>query len=143
MLFENDRVLLAQNADNGLWMTIGGAIEPDETPADAAVREFWEETGLVVELTGLLGVFGGPEFRVTYPNGDTTAYVSSVFVGRRVAGELRPDGSETIALRFVSRPEIRDLPMTPLSAAIVEHAFDHRDIPYFAKATWLPPGPPL
>jgi 8-oxo-dGTP pyrophosphatase MutT (NUDIX family) len=32
-------------------------IEPFELPADAAVRETWEETGLFVELTGLIGVF--------------------------------------------------------------------------------------
>ena len=65
MLFDRrKRLLLAQDVASGFWMTVGGAIEPDETPADAAVRECWEETGLLVEPTGLLGVFGGPGFRV-------------------------------------------------------------------------------
>ena len=34
-------------------------IEPGETPANAAVRETWEETGLIVALTRIVGVFGG------------------------------------------------------------------------------------
>src|SRR5581483_12340133 len=33
------RVLLVRQADSGLWGTVGGAIEPDESPEDAACRE--------------------------------------------------------------------------------------------------------
>src|SRR6516225_2159666 len=88
MLFDGtDRLLLARDTDSGLWMTIGGAIEPDEAPADAAVREVWEETGLLVEPSGILGVFGGPEFRITYPNGDNVSYIVTVFAARLVGGE--------------------------------------------------------
>lgn len=32
----------------GMWEFPGGKIEPGETPAEAAVRECWEETGLKV-----------------------------------------------------------------------------------------------
>ncbi len=142
MLFDDDRLLLAQNGDTGLWMTIGGAIDPDEAPADAAVREFWEETGLVIEPTALLGVFAGPEFRITYPNGDQTSYVATVFLGRRIGGELRPDGSEAVALRFVTRDEAAGLPMTPLTAAIVARGFDYDGTPYFARPSWRPPNGP-
>jgi 8-oxo-dGTP pyrophosphatase MutT (NUDIX family) len=31
-------------------MTVDGAIDPDERPADAAVRECWEETGCSLNL---------------------------------------------------------------------------------------------
>jgi 8-oxo-dGTP pyrophosphatase MutT (NUDIX family) len=76
MLFDGARLMLAQHRDTGLWVTIGGAIEPDETPADAVVRECWEETGILVEPTDVLGVFGGPEFRILYPNGDVASYTA-------------------------------------------------------------------
>jgi len=36
---EHGRVLLVREAETGLWQTIGGAVEPDESPAQAAVRE--------------------------------------------------------------------------------------------------------
>jgi ADP-ribose pyrophosphatase YjhB (NUDIX family) len=89
------RILLVRHAELGVWSLPGGAVEPDERPLDAAAREACEETGLEIEAGRLLGVFGGPEFRITYPNGDRTAYVSSIFEGRIVGGEARPDGVET------------------------------------------------
>src|SRR5213082_3542447 len=51
-------LLLFKHADKGIWVVPGGLIEPGENPADAAVRETWEETGLTVEITGILGVYG-------------------------------------------------------------------------------------
>ena len=61
-------------ADTGSWAVPGGAIDPNELPAEAAVRECWEETGVLVEPIRITGVFGGPEFLIKYPNGDVTYY---------------------------------------------------------------------
>ena len=60
---EQGRVLLGLHSDRRIWVLPGGLIEPCETPGDGAVRETWEETGLIVELTGILGVYGGKELR--------------------------------------------------------------------------------
>src|ERR1700761_5692223 len=70
VLDDQGRLLLGKDADTGFWTLPGGAIDPQEQPADAAVRECFEETGLLVELRGVIGVFGGPDFLVKYPNGD-------------------------------------------------------------------------
>src|ERR1700761_8903641 len=79
---QEGRMLMVRNASIGQWVTIGGMIEPDETPRAAAVREGLEETGLYLEIVGLRDVVGGPDYRVTYPNGDQVAYVSPVFNAR-------------------------------------------------------------
>ncbi|HEX7405366.1 MAG TPA: NUDIX domain-containing protein [Candidatus Nanopelagicaceae bacterium] len=52
LLDEIDRVLLFRGEDPltptiRYWFPAGGGIEPGESPADAARREVWEETGLV------------------------------------------------------------------------------------------------
>ena len=99
-LFDTEgRLLIAQQAGSSLWMTVGGAVEPDESPSDAVVREMWEETGLHVVPMRMLGVFGGREFRVIYPNGDEAAYTVILFEVRLLGGTLRADGEEAAALR--------------------------------------------
>src|ERR1041385_7501018 len=66
---EQRRVLLVRpSTRDTVWVAPGGAVDPDEQPQDAVVREVWEETGLLVEPTELRGVFGGPEYRVWYAN---------------------------------------------------------------------------
>lgn len=57
---ESGRVLLARRAiapSLGLWDLPGGFLEPGEHPEDGARRELLEETGLEVELIGLLGFY--------------------------------------------------------------------------------------
>lgn len=50
-------LLIRQNYGAGLWGIPGGAVEPGESPQEAAVREAREETGLEVELEYLVGVY--------------------------------------------------------------------------------------
>ncbi len=102
------RMLLVRLIDTGNWATIGGAIEPGESPAEGAVREAQEEAGVTVELGNVLGVLGGPEYRVTYPNGDRAAYVVTVFDATVIGGDPRPDGDETSEVDWF-RPE--ELPL--------------------------------
>ena len=54
----------------------------------------------------LLGVVGGPDFRLTYPNGDRCASVSTVYAARVVGGTPVPDAVETDALRWFARDEM-------------------------------------
>ncbi|WP_158607695.1 NUDIX domain-containing protein [Flexivirga caeni] len=104
---EAGRVLLVRQTDFGTFGTVGGAIDEDESPADAACREAREETGLDVELTGLVGAIGGPEFRMTYPNGDQVAYVSIVYMARIIGDAMiTPDGDEVDAAQWFAREEL-------------------------------------
>ena len=97
--------ILFQNKGNGeKWSLPAGAIELGEAPAEAVVREVWEETGLKVLPEKLLGVFGGKEFRYEYPNGHKVEYVVFVFECRPVGGEHKPIDSETAELRYF-RPD--------------------------------------
>ncbi len=58
------RILLTRRSINpgrGLWTFPGGFVDFGETTTDAAVRETFEETGLKVDLTGLLNVYSYPD----------------------------------------------------------------------------------
>ncbi|SCA63467.1 Uncharacterized protein SCG7086_AS_00070 [Chlamydiales bacterium SCGC AG-110-P3] len=51
VVFDSDgKILLVKRQDIPVWVLPGGGIDEDEDPADAAVREVWEETGLQVKV---------------------------------------------------------------------------------------------
>jgi ADP-ribose pyrophosphatase YjhB (NUDIX family) len=140
-VFDTDRRVLLVRHHMGVWTNPGGMIEPAETPADAAVRETWEETGLLVELTRLIGVFGGPDHRVVYPNGDEIEYLSIAFEARAVGGSLRPDGVETLEARYVTAAEAETLPLSRHVRPRLRAAFGGAAHPGFEPARWRPPAP--
>ena len=55
-------VLLLRRRDNDHWCMPGGISEIGQSPAEAALRELWEEAGLRGETVRLLGVFDGPRW---------------------------------------------------------------------------------
>jgi 8-oxo-dGTP pyrophosphatase MutT (NUDIX family) len=116
---EAGRLLLVHQRDRDQWGTVGGAVEPGESPADAAVREVKEETGLDVELTALVEVLGGPDFEMTYPNGDECAYLSIVYDARVVGGTLTPDGVEVSRCEWFELSELASLDLGSVSRAVL------------------------
>jgi ADP-ribose pyrophosphatase YjhB (NUDIX family) len=117
---DDDRLLLVRHADSGLWGLVGGAVEVDERPDEAAMRETQEETGLLVELTRLVTALGGPGFRVRYPNGDETAYVTIVYEARPVGGVERADGDEVLELGWFTHDDLRAIDLGAIALATLQ-----------------------
>lgn len=90
------------------WSIPGGIMEIGEFAQDTVRRELLEETGLEVEVGQLIGVYTSPEL-VSYPNGDKCQMLSQYFVCRVVGGEIKPDGEETLELKWFlsdNRPQL-------------------------------------
>jgi ribosomal protein S18 acetylase RimI-like enzyme/8-oxo-dGTP pyrophosphatase MutT (NUDIX family) len=119
---DDGRLLLVREANTGLWQTIGGAIEPDESPHEAAIREAHEEASVSVRIERIRGVAGGPQFRLRYPNGDLVGYVTTVFDACVVDGAPQPDGDETIDVGWFSPQELSEAPFTEFTQALFEAA---------------------
>ena len=109
-----------------------------DTPADAVVREVWEETGLVVRPSRIIGVYGGPNFVVVYPNGDETQYISCIFECEVISGEPRAGDDEISEVRFWSRDEARALPMSPWLPPVLDRLFDPTLSGWFEPPRWHP-----
>ncbi|MFC5665748.1 NUDIX domain-containing protein [Kitasatospora misakiensis] len=104
VLDDDGRVLLVQRADDGNWAPPGGILDPGEQPADGAVREVLEETGIVTVPERLVTLTVSPD--ITYPNGDVTQYLEVVFRCRPVGGEIRVDEDETLAVGWYALDEL-------------------------------------
>jgi len=106
---EDGRVLLQLRGDKKTWAIPGGAMELGETSMQAAVREFYEETGIAVEAKRLLNVY--TNFDESYPNGDKVQTV--VFLYELQALEnvdiSNFHNEETLRLGFFSKEEIAEL----------------------------------
>lgn len=113
------RLLLVHQRDRNQWGTVGGAIEPGESPAAAAVREALEETGLEVEVTGPVTALGGDGFTMTYPNGDECAYVSIVFDATVVGGALRADGVEVSQCGWFTPADLATADISTVSRSVL------------------------
>ena len=132
VIHDRGKVLVTRRSDNGLWCLPGGAIDPDEAPAQAIVREVREETGLRVRPHKILGVFGG--HRHLYPNGDQTSIVKIAFGCSVIGGELQCNDGEVSELVFVS-PDAMPQLMFPYPAHIFTVALKD---PYFQwDDAWL------
>ena len=82
----NGKFVLVKRANDpfkDFWALPGGFVEYGETVEQAAIREVKEETGLDVELLGILGVYSEPN---RDPRGHT---ISIVFLALEKGGKLK------------------------------------------------------
>lgn len=101
------RILLEKRKDSGVWGFPGGRIEAGETVAAAAVREIAEETGLVVTVTKLLGVYSDPRDRiVTFLDNGDVVHLIDIFLETRVDGGSLAPSPESEALAFFTPGEL-------------------------------------
>jgi ADP-ribose pyrophosphatase YjhB (NUDIX family) len=102
------RLLLIQRVDSGQWALPGGAAEVGESPSAAAAREAYEETGLRVRPTRVLGVYDNR----TFGYGPRALHLYHlVFECEVTGGELVTVTEETTDARWVTEPEALALPL--------------------------------
>ena len=96
----NDRgeILLTQRADSGIWLYPVGWADVGYSPAEIAVKEVYEETGIEVEPVSLISVLDG--LRLGFAR---IPMYSLVFHCRMLGGELRGHPLETRAVGFYPR----------------------------------------
>jgi 8-oxo-dGTP pyrophosphatase MutT (NUDIX family) len=120
---DQQRVLLGLRGDNRLWGIPAGQMELGETPAGTAIRETYEEIGLRIRVTKLLGVYTGADALHGYPDGNQVQVAGARFLAEVLGGDLNPDGYETLDVRWF---DVNDLPpMVPRHRFAIEEALKY------------------
>jgi ADP-ribose pyrophosphatase YjhB (NUDIX family) len=123
------RILLQRRADSGNWSLPGGTMDIGETLGAAVVRETREETGLDVELTGILGVYTDPGHVIAYQDGEVRQEFVVVFTARAIGGELAVS-DESTDVRYIDPTDLDALPMHESVRMRIRHHLERRDRPY-------------
>ncbi|MCS1390034.1 NUDIX hydrolase [Lysinibacillus boronitolerans] len=97
---ENNELLLQLRKDNKCWGLIGGSMELGESLEEVALREMYEESGLMPESLMFLKMFSGQEFYYQYPHGDEVFNVIAAYECRRFTGLINYDQDEATAIKF-------------------------------------------
>ncbi|MRH90006.1 NUDIX domain-containing protein [Nocardia sp. SYP-A9097] len=126
---EHGAVLMQRRGDSGNWSLPGGAMEIGETLEQCAIRETKEETGLDIEITGLLGIYTDPEHVIEYGDGEIRQELAVTYYGRVIGGSIRVS-SESTAVRFLGLDELAGLPVHESVRLRLQHHVEQRDSPY-------------
>jgi 8-oxo-dGTP pyrophosphatase MutT (NUDIX family) len=130
VLNDDGAILLIRRTDNDNWSLPGGAIDIGESLAEAAVREVREETGIVCELSGLVGLYTNPRHVIEYTsNGEVRQEFSIVFTAPPTGGTPTPS-SESAEVVWVAPDDVDRYGMHPSMRQRIEHCLEHRGQPY-------------
>jgi ADP-ribose pyrophosphatase YjhB (NUDIX family) len=126
---KDGRLLLIRRTDNDLWALPGGAQDFGEFIAETAVRETFEESGITVEITDIVGLYTNPAHVVEYSDGEVRQQFSICFRAAYVSGEPTTS-DESSEVRWVPKDELTSLNIHPSMRLRIDHGFERRDKPY-------------
>lgn len=109
---EEDKFLMVQEGHPkayGLWNLPGGHLDEKENLLEGAMREAKEETGLEIEITGILSIQRNIK---SYTN-----IVRVVFNAKKIGGEIAFDEDEILAVKWVTPEEIEQMDKSTLREA--------------------------
>ncbi|WP_033827856.1 NUDIX hydrolase [Bacillus andreraoultii] len=118
VFMRDGKILLLQKPRRGWWAIPGGKVEPKETVKAAAIREYWEETGIQVQQPTIKGIY-------TFLVDDAAIHLSEwmmfTFFSENGEGIEKVETTEGI-LAWHSVEELNDLPMAEGDRYIIRQA---------------------
>ncbi|GGG56798.1 hypothetical protein GCM10011403_12440 [Pseudohongiella nitratireducens] len=121
VVYRDDKILLARQAKGhsleGQWTIPWGRLDRGESPMMAALRETFEEAGIVAEVEGLLGVQELPS--------PWSGWLGLIYLCKHISGDPEPQDWEMDAARYFTIAEIAMMnePVEPLSAWLADRFY--------------------
>ncbi|MEV6773839.1 NUDIX domain-containing protein [Nocardia sp. NPDC051030] len=126
---EHGAILMQRRSDSGNWSFPGGVMDIGETLEQCVIRETKEETGLEIEITGLLGIYTDPEHIIEYQDGEIRQEFNITYYGRIIGGRIEVS-DESTSVRFLALDELAELPVHDTVRLRLRHHAENREQPY-------------
>ncbi len=118
-----NKVLLRMHDKHHIWLSVGGHIELDEDPVQAAIREVKEEVGLDIQIVGEVPSFDddnytyilAPKYIGKHRVNEHHEHIVLVYFARVDNDAIQDSESdhERSETRWVSREELRSMDLRP------------------------------
>ncbi|HEV8556971.1 MAG TPA: NUDIX domain-containing protein [Actinophytocola sp.] len=128
---DTGRLLMIRRTDNDLYAIPGGAQEIGETISQTVTREVKEETGINVEVAGLIGIYSDPNHVIAFIDGEVRQEFSICFRAHSIGGQLRVSG-ESKEVLWVEPARLDELNVHPSIRLRISHGLEDRAEPYYA-----------
>jgi len=100
---EEQTYVMVQEKDSGLWNQPGGGVDfVDKDYLNAATREVQEESGLTVNIQGLIGFY-------SFPSKRGSRILCASFLGKPIEGTLRTNSEDIADVKDLTLSQIREL----------------------------------
>lgn len=119
---DDGAILLQRRRDTGQWALPMGKQEIGETISEAALRESLEETGVELEIIGLVGIYSDPAHIVAYADGEVRQEYEVTLLGRPIGGTPRSN-DEASDVRWVNADELDALDLHPTMRRQIDDYF--------------------
>ncbi|WP_026906993.1 NUDIX hydrolase [Paucisalibacillus globulus] len=112
IVINNENELLLQlRSDTHDWGIPGGGMELGDSFEETAIKELYEETGLITNHLEILGVASGKEFYYKFPHGDEIYNATVIFKALDVTGKINKD-QESLELAYFPLDSLPNLNYT-------------------------------
>ncbi len=118
LIVHGDKVLLHRHKKRGSLLPVGGHVDRDELPQDAALREAWEEAGLAITLHdsdslrfGDVQTLVRPAHMLLIDMNPYHQHIDFIFYATATTDQVQPLAGESAHLFWYTKDELLTTPM--------------------------------
>ncbi len=121
IVIKEDKILMVREKIDNCWSLPGGWADVGYSPGEVVTKEVWEETGLQVKPTRLIGVLD----KKFHPHPPSPYHVYKIFIQCEITGGKLQPGMETSDVRFFAKENLPELSTDRITEPQINLVFKH------------------
>lgn len=130
VIIQDGKILMVREKTDNCWSLPGGWADVGYSPGEVAAKEVWEEAGLKVKPTRLLGVLD----KKCHPHPPSPFHIYKIFIQCEITGGILQPGMETSDVGFFTKDNLPELSTDRITESQINLILEHIKInpdPFF------------